>query len=501
MPKLAVFVVILATVTGCTVGPDYVKPELDTPEDWRFRIEDATGTVNTQWWEQFDDPVLDALINQALVNNKDVRIAAARVEEFAARVDITRAGFYPQIGYDGSAGRNATSLDATGDLPAGTSRINDSYLAALNVGWELDVWGRIRRSTEAARAQLLAAEEGRRTVILTLVSAVASSYLNLLSLDRQLEIAIRTLETRGESVDLFQTKYEGGVVSALEVAQIRSEYEQAAVRIPSLERQIALQENNISVLLGSNPGAIPRGKTIDELAPPQVPEGMPSELLARRPDIQRAEQDLIAANAQIGVARSQYFPTISLSGLFGYASTELSDLLQGSSEIWGIGADALGPIFTGGSISGQVRATEAVQRQALVGYAQTVQTAFREVDDALISSVKFREELTAQGRRVDALQDYARYAQIRYDEGQVSYIEVLDSERRLFDAELLHAQSKNDVHASLVGLYKAMGGGWIQEAEAVANETDYAPDEEKKESFNWGMKRTQPAAVEEAAGS
>jgi multidrug efflux system outer membrane protein len=496
MPKLAALVVVLMTVTGCTVGPDYVKPELDTPDDWRFRIEDATGTVNTQWWEQFDDPVLDALINQALVNNKDVRIAAARVEEFAARVDITRAGFYPQIGYDGSAGRNATSLDAAGGLLAGTSRINDSYLAALNVGWELDIWGRIRRSTEAARAQLLAEEEGRRTVILTLVSSVASSYINLRNLDRQLEIAIRTLDSRGQSVQLFETKFEGGVVSALEVAQIRSEYEQAAVRIPSLERQIALQENALSILLGSNPGSIPRGKTIDQLTLPQVPEGMPSELLARRPDIQRAEQDLIAANAQIGVARSQYFPTISLSGLFGYASTELSDLLQGSSEIWGIGADALGPIFTGGSISGQVRATEAVQRQALVGYARTVQTAFREVDDALISSVKFREELVAQGRRVDALLDYARYAQIRYDEGQVSYIEVLDSERRLFDAELLQAQSENDVYASMVGLYKAMGGGWIQEAEAVANETDYAPDEEKQESFNWGMKRTQPAALE-----
>ena len=501
MRKLAVLIIALTTVTGCTVGPDYVKPELDIPEDWRFRIEDATGTVNTQWWEQFNDPVLDALINEALVNNKDVRIAAARVEEFAARVDITRAGFYPQIGYDGSAGRNSTSLDAAAGLPAGTSRINDSYLAALNVGWELDVWGRIRRSTEAARAQLLAAEEGRRTVILTLVSAVASSYTNLLSLDRQLEISIHTLETRGKSVELFETKFEGGVVSALEVAQIRSEYEQAAVRIPSLERQIALQENALSVLLGHNPGDIPRGKAIDELVLPKVPEGMPSELLARRPDIQRAEQDLIAANAQIGVARSQYFPTISLSGLFGYASTELSDLLQGSSEIWGIGADALGPIFTGGSISARVRATEAVQRQVLVGYAQTVQTAFREVDDALISSVKFREELEAQGRRVSALQDYAHYAQVRYDEGQVSFIEVLDSERRLFDAELLHAQSKNDVYASLIGIYKAMGGGWIQEAETVANETDFAPDEEKQESFNWGMKRTQPAAVEAATGS
>jgi len=494
MRKLAVLIIALITVTGCTVGPDYVKPEIDIPDEWRYSIDDASGTVNARWWEQFDDPVLDALINEALVNNKDVRIAAARVEEFAARVDITRAGFYPQIGYDGSAGRNKTSL------AAGSPRINDSYLAALNVGWELDVWGRIRRASEAARAQLLAEEEVRRTVILTLVSSVASSYINLRNLDYQLEIARRTLKSRGETVELFQVKFEGGVISELEVAQVRSEYEQAAVRIPSLERQIALQENALSILLGHNPGDIPRGKGIAELGLPAVPAGMPSELLARRPDIQRAEQDLIAANAQIGVARSQYFPTISLSGLFGYASTELSDLLQSSSEIWGVGADALGPVFSGGRISSQVRASEAVQRQLLVGYAQTVQTAFREVDDALISSVKRREERAAQDRRVAALRSYAKFAQIRYDEGQVSYIEVLDSERRLFDAELLHTQSINDVYASYVALYKAMGGGWIQQAEAVANETDYTPDAVQQKSFNWFMKRTQPAAVEAAAG-
>ncbi|MGB5717494.1 MAG: efflux transporter outer membrane subunit [Gammaproteobacteria bacterium] len=495
MRKLAVLIIALITVTGCTVGPDYVKPEIDTPDEWRYSIDDASGTVNARWWEQFHDPVLDALINEALVNNKDVRIAAARVEEFAARVDITRAGFYPQIGYDGSAGRNKTSL------AAGSPRINDSYLAALNVGWELDVWGRIRRATEAARAQLLAEEEVRRSVILTLVSSVASSYINLRNLDYQLEIARRTLQSRGETVELFQVKFEGGVISELEVAQVRSEYEQAAVRIPSLERQIALQENALSILLGHNPGDIPRGKGIAELSLPAVPEGMPSELLARRPDIQRAEQDLIAANAQIGVARSQYFPTISLSGLFGYASTELSDLLQSSSEIWGVGADALGPVFSGGRISSQVRASEAVQRQLLVGYAQTVQTAFREVDDALISSVKRREERAAQDRRVAALQSYAKFAQIRYDEGQVSYIEVLDSERRLFDAELLHTQSINDVYASYVALYKAMGGGWVEQAETVANETDYAPDAAQQKSFNWFMKRTQPAAVEEAAAN
>ena len=497
MQKLALLLVTLLVLAGCTVGPDYVRPEVDTPEDWRYVIEDASGTVNVQWWKQFDDPVLDGLIQQALEGNKDVRIAAARVEEFAARVDIIRAGFYPQIGYGGSVDRNSSSRET---LPAGMSRINDSYLASLNVGWELDVWGRIRRATEAARAQLLAEEEARRTVILTLVTSVATSYVNLRSLDRQLEIAIETLESRGESLDLFIIKFEGGVVSELEVAQIRSEYEQAAVRIPSIERQIALQENAISILLGNNPAAITRGKNIYELVLPEVPEGVPSELLARRPDIQFAEQNLVAANAQIGVARSQYFPTISLTGLFGYASTEFSDLMQSSAEFWGIGGQALGPIFSGGRITGQVRASEAVQRQALFGYTRTIQTAFREVDDALISSVKRREELAAQGRRVDALKDYARFAQIRYDEGQVSFIEVLDSERRLFDAELLQTQSRSDVYVSLVSIYKAMGGGWIVEAEGVANETDYQQESEKK-PFDWLVPPTQPAAVEDAAGS
>lgn len=488
MRKAFILILGLAMITGCTVGPDYVKPAVDIPDEWRFQIEDASDTVNTLWWKQFNDPVLDALIHNALENNKDVRIAAARVEEFAARVDITRAGFYPQIGYDGAASRGQPTMG---------SRVNDSYLATLNVGWELDVWGRIRRATEASRAQLLAEEEVRRTVILTLVSSVATGYIDLRGLDYQLEIAKRTLDTRRKTVELFELKFEGGVISELEVAQVRSEYEQAAVRIPSLERQIALQENALSILLGHNPGDIPRGKTISQLALPKVPAGMPSQLLARRPDIQRAEQDLIAANAQIGVARAQYFPTISLSGLFGYASSELSNLLVGSSQIWAVGADALGPIFTGGRISSQVRASEAVQKQTLIGYTRTVQTAFGEVDDALVSSAKRREELAAQDRQVKALLQYAHFAQIRYDEGQVSYIEVLDSERRLFDAELLHAQSMVDVHASMVSLYKAMGGGWIDEAESVANEIDYVPVKERKESFNWGLKRTYPTPVEE----
>jgi multidrug efflux system outer membrane protein len=464
-------------LTGCMVGPDYEKPDTVIPDQWRMEYKQSAELANTGWWNQFNDPVLDELILSALKNNRDIRIAAARVEEFAALVDVTRSGLFPQIGYDGAADRSKSSLDTVGGLPPGISRTNDLYGAAVNLGWELDFWGKIRRATEAARANLLAQEEARRTVILTLVSAVATGYVDLRSQDRRLRIALDTLESRKETVELFELKFKGGVVSELEVAQVKSEYEQAAVRVPALERLIALRENSLSVLLGRNPGSIARGKTIDELALPEVPSGIPSEVLERRPDIRSAEQNLVAANANIGVAKAQYFPTISLSGLYGYASTSLSDLFESTANLWDINAALLGPIFTGGSLSGQLAASRAVQRQVLYGYLQTVQTAFREVDDALISTSKRREELAAQGRQVAALANYERLAQLNYDEGQVSFIEVLDAQRRLFDAELLYAQAQNDLFASLIATYKAMGGGWVDEAEQVADTIDY-PDEQ-----------------------
>ena len=457
-------------LSGCMVGPDYEKPEVDTPAAWRYEVSEAADTVNTAWWRQFDDLVLDELVDEALDNNKDVRIAVARVEEFSARVDITRSGLFPQVGYTGGAERNQSSLETVGSLPPGISRTNDLYNAALNVGWELDLWGKIRRATEAARADLLASEEAKRTVILSLVSAVASSYISLRTLDRQLEIAKETLATRKDTLHLFELKFKGGVVSNLEVAQVRSEYEQAAVRVPALERQIAILENALSVLLGRNPGTISRGKNLNELTLPEVPEGIPSDLLERRPDIRLAEQNLIAANAQIGVAKAQYFPSISLTGLFGYASVALSDLFSSTANLWGLGGLALGPIFTGGQLTGQLRASEAVQRQVLTGYLQTVQNAFREVDDALVSTQKRREELSAQGRQVDALREYQHLAQVNYDEGQVSFIEVLDAQRKLFDAELIYAQSQSDVYTSLVTMYKVMGGGWVLVAEEMTKQ-------------------------------
>ncbi len=468
MPELrpALLLFLLLGLSGCMVGPDYTRPAVDSPPEWRYEVKEAADIVNIRWWTQFQDPVLDTLVETALANNKDVRIAAARVEEYAARVRIARSGLYPQLGYDARGSRTGQKPEAGG--------INDSYMATINVGWELDIWGKIRRATEAARAQLLAQEEARRSVILTLVSAVAQGYVELRSLDRQLEIARRTLESRGESLNLFEIKFHGGVVSDLEVAQIRSEYEEAAVRIPALERQIALQENALSVLLGRNPGPVARGRDIDSLILPVIPAGLPSDLLARRPDIRLAEQNLIAANAQIGVARAQYFPSISLTGLLGFASDALSSLFDSSSELWSAGGAVLGPIFTGGRVSGQVQASEAVQRQALVNYLKTIQSAFREVDDALVSTQKICEELAARTRRVHALKNYSRLARLRYDEGQVSYIEVLDAERRLFDAELQRTRNQSNVYLSLVNMYKTMGGGWVLQAEEVANKAEAA---------------------------
>jgi multidrug efflux system outer membrane protein len=481
--KLAGLALVL--LAGCTAGQDYVRPVVDSPAAWRIDYAAAADAANIRWWELFGDPVLDRLIETALRENKDVRIAAARVEEFAARVDIFRSGLYPQLGYDGSGSRNRISREAFGGQGTDERKYNN-YGIAANLSWELDLWGRIRRSTEAARAELLAEEENRRAVILSLVSAVATSYVTLLQLDRQLEVSRETLETRSESLDLFRLKFKGGVISELELAQVRTEYEQAAAAIPPIERRIALAENALSVLLGRNPEGIARGRSIDDLKLPPVPAGVPSQLLERRPDIRAAEQDLVAADARIDVARTQYFPTISLTGLFGYTSDALSDLLQSSANTWSLGGSALGPIFTGGRIRAQVRASEAVQRQALVGYLQTIQNAFREVDDSLVSVQKSREQLTAEGNRVQALEDYARLARLRYDEGYASYIEVLDAQRFLFDAELQYVATQGDVYASLVGAYKAMGGGWIILAQRSADSVDFPPppaDEPARPAF------------------
>ena len=458
---------------GCMIGPNYRRPKVETPPSWRFEEKEAKEVINTAWWEQFDDPVLNELIQTALKENKDVQMAAARVEEFMGRYGTTRAALFPQVSAGASGGRSRVSgytsagVINPGDYVVPPTNPANSFLAFLNASWELDLWGKLRRATEASRADLLSTEEGRRAVILTLLASVASAYVNLRDLDTQLEIAKRTAKSRGESYNLFQLRFRGGVVSELELSQVKSEYEQALATIPFIEKIVAQQENALSVLLGRNPGPIPRGKEIDEFVLPAVPAGLPSDLLANRPDIRQAEQDLIAANARIGVAKSLYFPTISLTGLFGFASTDLSNLFSGSARTWTWAVPMAQPIFTGGAISGQVKSAEAVQQQVLLRYQQVIQTAFREVEDALIDQKRSREQLEIEVQRVGSLRNYARFARLRFDNGYTSYIEVLDAERSLFAAELFQAQTKGVLFQALVNLYKAMGGGWVVEADRM----------------------------------
>ena len=462
--------VALLALSGCLLGPNYERPAVDAPPAFRFAESDAKDLVNTAWWEQFQDPALNALIATALADNKDVKIAAARVEQFLGQFVTTRSQLFPQVAAGFDAQRQRVPLGST-QLPSGVGPVFNQFQATLSASWEIDFFGKLRRQTEAARASLLASEEGRRATILTLVASVASSYVNLLSLDRQLDIAKSTAASRAASVHVFQLRFSGGEVSQMELAQSQSEYEASLATIPQIELQIAQQEDALSILLGHNPGDIARDRELDDLALPAVPAGLPSELLERRPDLRQAEQDLIAANALIGAARALYFPSISLTGLFGSASTRFSSLFTGPARVWSYAGAVTLPIFTAGSISGQVTQAEAQQQQALFQYQKSIQVAFQEVADALVSLQKTREQLVVQGSQVDALRTYARLARLRYEGGYTSYIEVLDAERSLFNAQLSYAQTQGVVFTSAVSLYKAMGGGWVTDAEHMTSTT------------------------------
>jgi multidrug efflux system outer membrane protein len=462
---------LLCLLAGCAVGPDYKRPAVDAPQTFRFQGQQQgqqgvqmADMANTAWWAQFRDPTLDELIAIALRENKDVRIAASRIELFLGQYASTRSLLLPQLGanLNGSRGRGPV-----GNAVPGIEPVMKQYEASLSTSWELDLFGRHRRETEAAHAQVLASEEGRRATVLTLVSSVATSYIILRELERQLQIARDTTASREKSYLLFKDRFEGGTVSELELAQTKSLWEGSLVEIPRLESLIGQQENALSVLLGRNPGPIRAGQPLEALILPPVPEGLPSALLERRPDLRQAEQELIAANALIGAARAQYFPTISLTGLLGYISKDFSNLFTGSAKVWSYGLSASVPIFTGGGIAGQVQQAEAQQQEALFRYQKAIQTAFQEVSDALLNHAKSREQLVFQGREVATLRTYVELARLRYDEGYTSYIEVLDAERSLFEAEVAYTQVYSQVYVSLVNLYKAMGGGWVLEAERM----------------------------------
>lgn len=459
------------TLAGC-LGTPYERPPLTVPAQFRISTAETPGAADTQWWTGFGDPVLDQLVTEALANNDDLRIAAARVDEFHGAMVTTRAPLFPGIGYSASSGQEKPSRQVAGP---GNDAVRTTTAGGFTAGWEIDVWGRIRNLTAAANADWKASDADRRAAVLSVVGATVSGYVTLLSLDEQLRTAEGTVESRRKALDVFEKRHAGGVISGVELAQARSAYELAAGAVPVLQQQVAQQENALSLLLGRNPGPIARGRRLPEIETPVVPAGLPSDVLTQRPDVAAAEQALIAANARVSAARALYFPTISLTGLLGSASLELNNLFSSGSDTWNYAGQVAGPIFQGGANVGINQQADARHAQLVAFYEKTVRRAFADVDDALVASVKTTERTQAQRAQVDALTTYARLARKRYDGGYTSYLEVLDAETSLFNAELQLSQGERDRLQSRVDLYKALGGGWVDSAAAMSPRPKHAP--------------------------
>ena len=446
---------------GCTVGPKYKRPPVTVPDAYRGLAPEASPQTaaslgDEKWWTVFQDPQLQQLIRTALSQNYDVRIAATRVLQAQAALGITRADQFPTItGGISSTNERFAQTRVTPAFETSPTQVN------LSLFWELDFWGKYRRATEAARATLLATEWGQKAVMSTLVSNVVSAYFQLLELDSELQISSNALTSRKESLQLTEVRAKGGATSLLDVRQSEQLVYTAAAAIPDLERRIEQQENFIHILLGENPAGVTKGKPlVEHPVLPTVPVGLPSSLIARRPDINAAEQQLIAANARIGVARAAYFPQITLTALGGFQSPALSDLFTGPAGLWSFGGQLVQPIFTGGRIRSNVRLTEAQQQEAVLVYQQSIQQAFREVADSLIAYRKNQEFRVQQEALTNSAQDATRLSNMRYRGGVTSYLEVLDSDTRYFDAQIGLAQAQLNERLALVQLYNALGGGW-----------------------------------------
>ena len=463
MSKLMSVLIACALMASCTLGPDYKRPVIETPAVHRGAASGAAESLaDLKWFELFRDDALNTLVADALRQNFEVRIAAERVLQARALAGITRADQFPSVGASAELTAARASQQGVNQAIPPDADSDVSYAqAGFSLGWELDVWGRLRRLSEAARAQYLATEEARRGIVTTLIADVSETYLAVRALDLELDIARRTRDIATESLRLTETRRARGVASGLDVRQAEQLLFTVTGQIASLERQIAQAENALSLLLGRAPGDIPRGRPLDALQqPPTVPAGLPSALLKRRPDIRQAEQELIAANAGIGAARAEYFPRISLTGFLGAQSRALSDLLAGTARLASASAGAAAPIFNAGKTRGNVRFAEALQREALVNYERVIYTAFRDVADALAAHRRTGEQRAQQERLVDALRESTRLATERYQGGLDSYLPVLDAQRNLFQGELELARLRQRELGSIVQLYRALGGGW-----------------------------------------
>jgi len=451
-------------LVSCTLGPNYTRPPVEIPPAWRDNTALDNSIANLPWWEMFQDADLEGLIRIALAENKDVKIAVERIVEARARYGFTKADLYPRVDLTGDGRYLRASKKGLSPPPAGTDPETDFYRISGDLVWELDFFGRLRRATEAEYAFLLSTEEARRGVVITLVSDIARTYVELRDLDRRLDIARRTLVSRGEYVELARVRFEGGVTSEVDFRQAEAEYHRVEATMLDLERSVAQKENEISVLIGRNPGKIRRTPVTEAFpVPPAVPAGLPSDLLERRPDVREAEEVLVAANARIGEAKALLFPRFALTGSFGFESTHIDEWLTAPAQAWSIGGNLLQPIFNAGQNRQRVVISESQQRQALYVYEKAIQAALREVEDAIVGYRKGGEVRVASEKRTSADRIVLHLAGLRYRGGVTNYLEVLDSQRSLFNAELDESEAIRNQLISLIRLYKALGGGWTPE--------------------------------------
>jgi len=454
-------------LTSCTMAPPYERPHVALPTEWP--IPPNSESVNTEWWSQFGDIVLDAYIDEALQNNQDLKVAIARVDTFYARVGIVRSELYPQIEAPAGGGRERISKTAKDFIPA-EPNLYDLYSFGLKGSLELDIWGKIRSASNEALAKLGSQVQVQRTVVLNLVTSVASTYVTLRALDKQLKIAQQTIDARYDAARIAKTRFSLGLTSYMQVEQAISELESAQVRANDIAIQITFGEDQLNFLIGRAHGTIHRGKLIDNFRmPPHIPSDIPSHLLTQRPDILAAEQNLIAANANIGVARAEFFPNFSLSGAAGFATSQFQNLVEQASGTWQYGFDILQAVFTGGRLTANLRMSKAQKREQLHNYVSTVLKACNQVNDALIDHKITLANLDTLRERVETVRGYFHLATLRYNEGQTDYLNFLDAERQLFNTELQYAQAQGEAYTTLIAIYAALGGGWVVESDAIAS--------------------------------
>ena len=446
---------------SCMVGSEYERPGIDIPQAWLIPVEDANSIADIVWWELFKDETLQSLIRIALDENKDLRISIVRIKEARGAFRATGADRWPQIDAISKVGR----AQGSEKISPGSAAV-DFYSFAGILSWEVDLWGKLQRATNASYAQLLATEESKNAVVLSLISDIAQAYFEMLDLDRRIAIAERTVKSREESLRIARLRFTGGITSELEVKQAESEFASAKTIVPDFKNQLFAKENELSILLGRNPGSIRRGQTlVEQYLSPEIPAGLQADLLRRRPDIRRAEKKLVASSERVGIAEADFLPSLSLTGILGLESGHFSSLFNSSADIWKIAADVSTPIVTAGRLEGNLGIVKAQFEQARLNYKQSIQQAFREVNDSIMNYYQSKEIRTANEDLVRASSKYLKLAYVMYENGEASYLDFLDAERQLFDAELTLSQTIRDQLVSMVTVYKALGGGWNTKAD------------------------------------